>query len=137
MGGGLGVRASPPVSRLFGRCSSGRQRQRRQRPPIGSRKRVASADDSAPADVQRLEVVRHPQRAPNALKGQSLKSVNTWMVVNILATYWVAGKDGNAAAAKELGIPAHFEGPSQGQLSTQVSEYETSLAPGPTACSRR
>jgi len=66
----------------------------------------------------------------NAMKGKSLKSVNTWMVVNILATYWVAGKDGNAAAAKELGIAAHYEGPSQGQLSTQVSEYNTLAASG-------
>jgi len=66
----------------------------------------------------------------NAMKGKSLKSVNTWMVVNILATYWVAGKDGNAAAAKELGIPAHYEGPSQGQLSTQVSMYNTLGASG-------
>ncbi|HET9116541.1 MAG TPA: substrate-binding domain-containing protein, partial [Pseudonocardiaceae bacterium] len=66
----------------------------------------------------------------NAMKGKSLKDVNTWMVVNILATYWVAGKDGNAAAAKELGIAAHFEGPSQGQLSTQVSEYNTLAASG-------
>lgn len=65
-----------------------------------------------------------------AMKGKSLKGVNTWMVVNILATYWVAGKDGNAAAAKELGIPAHYEGPSQGQLSTQVSEYNTLAASG-------
>ncbi len=64
------------------------------------------------------------------MKGQSLKSVNTWMVVNILATYWVAGKDGNAAAAKELGISAHYEGPSQGQLSTQVSMYNTLAASG-------
>ena len=66
----------------------------------------------------------------NAMKGKSLKAVNTWMVVNILATYWVAGKDGNAAAAKELGISAHYEGPSQGQLSTQVSEYNTLAASG-------
>ncbi|HEX3617340.1 MAG TPA: substrate-binding domain-containing protein [Solirubrobacteraceae bacterium] len=66
----------------------------------------------------------------NAMKGKSVKSVNTWMVVNILATYWVAGKDGNAAAAKELGVAAHFEGPSQGQLSTQVSEYNTLAASG-------
>ena len=65
-----------------------------------------------------------------AMKGKSLSSVNTWMVVNILATYWVAGKDGNAAAAKELGIPAHFEGPSQGQLTTQVSMYNTLGANG-------
>ena len=26
-----------------------------------------------------------------AMKGQSVRSVNTWMVVNILAAYWVAG----------------------------------------------
>jgi ribose transport system substrate-binding protein len=68
----------------------------------------------------------------NAMKGKSLKSVNTWMVVNILATYWVAGKQGDAQAAKELGIAAHFEGPSQGQLSTQVSEYETLTSTGAT-----
>ena len=65
-----------------------------------------------------------------AMKGKSVSSVNTWMVVNILATYWVAGKQGNAAAAKELGVPAHFEGPSQGQLTTQVSMYNTLGANG-------
>ena len=65
-----------------------------------------------------------------AMKGKSLSSVNTWMVVNILATYWVAGKDGNSAAAKELGVPAHFEGPSQGQLTTQLSMYNTLGANG-------
>lgn len=68
----------------------------------------------------------------NAMKGKSLKSVNTWMVVNILATYWVAGKQGDAQAAKELGIPAHFEGPPQGQLTTQVSEYSTLTSTGAT-----
>ena len=67
-----------------------------------------------------------------ALKGHSLSAVNTWMVVNILATYWVAGKQGDAQAAKELGIAAHYEGPSQGQLSTQVSEYETLASTGAT-----
>ena len=67
-----------------------------------------------------------------ALKGKSLSSVNTWMVVNILATYWVAGKQGDARAAQELGIPAHFEGPSQGQLTTQVSEFETLASTGAT-----
>jgi ribose transport system substrate-binding protein len=67
-----------------------------------------------------------------ALKGQSLKNVNTWMVVNILAAYWVAGKQGDAQAAKELGIAAHFEGPSQGQLATQVSEFNTLAATGAT-----
>ncbi len=67
-----------------------------------------------------------------ALKGKSLSSVNTWMVVNILATYWVAGKQGDAQAAKELGIAAHYEGPSQGQLSTQVSEFETLGSTGAT-----
>src|SRR6185437_16821022 len=30
-----------------------------------------------------------------ALKGKSVSGVNTWMVVNILATYWVAGKQGD------------------------------------------
>jgi ribose transport system substrate-binding protein len=65
-----------------------------------------------------------------ALKGKSLSSVDTWMVVNILATYWVAGKQGDARAAKELGIAAHFEGPSQGQLATQVSEYESLASTG-------
>jgi ribose transport system substrate-binding protein len=65
-----------------------------------------------------------------ALKGKSVKKVDTWMVVNILATYWVAGKQGDAQAAKELGIAAHFEGPSQGQLTTQVSEYETLASTG-------
>jgi ribose transport system substrate-binding protein len=68
----------------------------------------------------------------NAMKGKSLKSVNTWMVVNILATYWVAGKQGDAQAAKELGIPAHFEGPPQGQLATQVSEYSSLTSTGAT-----
>lgn len=67
-----------------------------------------------------------------ALKGKSMSGVNTWMVVNILATYWVAGQKGDAQASKELGIPAHFEGPSQGQLSTQVSEYETLGSTGAT-----
>ena len=68
----------------------------------------------------------------SALKGHSLSSVNTFMVVNILATYWVAGKQGDAQAAKELGIAAHYEGPSQGQLSTQVSEYQTLASTGAT-----
>ena len=67
-----------------------------------------------------------------ALKGKSLSSVNTWMVVNILATYWVAGKQGDARAAQELGISPHFEGPSQGQLATQVSEFETLASTGAT-----
>jgi ribose transport system substrate-binding protein len=67
-----------------------------------------------------------------ALKGKSVSSVNTWMVVNILATYWVAGKQGDAQAAKELGIAAHFEGPSQGQLATQVTEYESLASTGAT-----
>jgi ribose transport system substrate-binding protein len=66
----------------------------------------------------------------NALKGKSMSGVDVWEVVNILATYWVAGKDGNAAAAKELGIAPHFEGPSQGQLTTQVSMYETLASTG-------
>jgi ribose transport system substrate-binding protein len=65
-----------------------------------------------------------------ALKGKSLSGVDTWMVVNILATYWVAGQKGDAQAAKELGIAAHYEGPSQGQLATQVSEYETLASTG-------
>jgi ribose transport system substrate-binding protein len=65
-----------------------------------------------------------------ALKGKSVSSVNTWMVVNILATYWVAGKQGDAQAAKELGIAAHYEGPSQGQLATQVSEYNALASSG-------
>jgi ribose transport system substrate-binding protein len=67
-----------------------------------------------------------------ALKGHSLSGVNTWMVVNILATYWVAGQKGDAQAARELGISAHYEGPSQGQLATQVSEYETLASTGAT-----
>ena len=67
-----------------------------------------------------------------AMKGKSLKSVNTWMVVNILAAYWVAGKQGDARAAKELGIAAHFEGPSQGQLATQVSMFNTLASTGAT-----
>jgi ribose transport system substrate-binding protein len=67
-----------------------------------------------------------------ALKGQDVSKVNTWMVVNILATYWVAGKQGDSQAAKELGIGAHYEGPSQGQLSTQVSEYQTLMSTGAT-----
>ncbi|HUY30024.1 MAG TPA: substrate-binding domain-containing protein [Acidimicrobiales bacterium] len=67
-----------------------------------------------------------------ALKGKNLNGVDTWMVVNILATYWVAGKQGDLKAAKELGIAPHFEGPPQGQLSTQVSEYETLSSTGAT-----
>jgi ribose transport system substrate-binding protein len=67
-----------------------------------------------------------------AMKGKSLKSVNTWMVVNILAAYWVAGKQGDARAAKELGIAAHFEGPSQGQLAKQVSMFNTLASTGAT-----
>lgn len=65
-----------------------------------------------------------------AMKGKDLSSVNTWMVVNIVTTYWVAGKDGNAAAAKELGVKANFEGPSSGQLTSQLSMYNTLLANG-------
>ncbi len=67
-----------------------------------------------------------------AMKGKSLSSVDTWMVVNILAAYWVAGKQGDARAAKELGIAAHFEGPSQGQLAKQVSMFNTLAATGAT-----
>jgi ribose transport system substrate-binding protein len=67
-----------------------------------------------------------------AMKGKSLSSVNTWMVVNILAAYWVAGKQGDARAAKELGIAAHFEGPSHGQLATQLSEFNTLASTGAT-----
>ena len=67
-----------------------------------------------------------------ALKGHSMSGVDTWMVVNILATYWVAGQKGDAQAAKELGIAAHYRGPSQGQLATQVSEYETLASTGAT-----
>ncbi len=67
-----------------------------------------------------------------ALQGKSVKGVNPWMVVNILATYWVAGKQGDAQAAKELGVPAHFEGPPQGQLATQVSEFQTLTSTGAT-----
>jgi ribose transport system substrate-binding protein len=103
---------------------------------------AASAHQSAHASASLLPTSVHPptfddsklfgirNALSGAMKGKSLKSVNTWMVVNILATYWVAGKDGNAAAAKELGIPAHYEGPSQGQLSTQVSMYNTLAASG-------
>ncbi len=67
-----------------------------------------------------------------ALKGKSLSKVDTWMVVNILAAYWVAGKDGDTKAAKELGIAPHFEGPSQGQLATQVSMFNTLASTGAT-----
>ncbi len=67
-----------------------------------------------------------------AMKGKKLSGVNTWMVVNILATYWVAGQKGDARAAAELGIPAHFEGPPQGQLATQISEYNTLMSTGAT-----
>ncbi len=66
----------------------------------------------------------------NALQGKNLSKVNTWMVVNILATYWVAGKEGDAQAAKELGIAAQYEGPPQGQLSEQVSMYQTLASTG-------
>ena len=68
----------------------------------------------------------------HALKGKNLSGVNTWEVVNILATYWVAGKEGNAAAADELGIAKHFEGPPQGQLTDQVRMYETLASTGAT-----
>lgn len=103
---------------------------------------AASAHSTARASAALLPATVHPptfndaklfgirNALSKAMKGKSLKKVDTWMVVNILATYWVAGKDGNAAAAKELGIPAHFEGPSQGQLTTQVSEYNTLAASG-------
>jgi ribose transport system substrate-binding protein len=67
-----------------------------------------------------------------AMKGKSVSAVNTWMVVNILAAYWVAGKQGDARAAKELGIAAHFEGPSQGQLAKQVSMFNTLASTGAT-----
>jgi ribose transport system substrate-binding protein len=67
-----------------------------------------------------------------AMKGQSVSGVNTWMVVNILAAYWVAGKQGDARASKELGIAAHFEGPSQGQLAKQVSMFNTLASTGAT-----
>ncbi|MGH3260769.1 MAG: substrate-binding domain-containing protein [Trebonia sp.] len=102
----------------------------------------ASAHSTARASASLLPATVHPptfndaklfgirNALSKAMKGKNVKSVNTWMVVNILATYWVAGKDGNAAAAKELGVAAHFEGPSQGQLSTQVSEYNTLAASG-------
>lgn len=65
-----------------------------------------------------------------AMEGKNLSKVDTWMVVNILATYWVAGKEGDARAAKELGIAAHYEGPPQGQLSEQVSMYQTLASTG-------
>lgn len=67
-----------------------------------------------------------------AMKGRGMSGVNTWMVVNILAAYWVAGKQGDARAAKELGIAAHFEGPSQGQLAKQVSMFNTLASTGAT-----
>jgi ribose transport system substrate-binding protein len=67
-----------------------------------------------------------------AMKGKSVSSVNTWMVVNILAAYWLAGKAGDTQAAKELGIAPHFEGPSQGQLPVQVSEFNTLTSTGAT-----
>jgi ribose transport system substrate-binding protein len=66
----------------------------------------------------------------NAMKGKDLSKVDTWEVVNILATYWVAGKEGDAQAAKELGIAAHYEGPPQGQLTKQVSMYQTLASTG-------
>lgn len=103
---------------------------------------AASAHATARASAKLLPASVHPptfndaklfgirNALSRALKGKDLKKVDTWMVVNILATYWVAGKDGNAAAAKELGIQPHFEGPSQGQLSTQVSMYNTLAASG-------
>ncbi|HUX49875.1 MAG TPA: substrate-binding domain-containing protein [Spirochaetia bacterium] len=65
-----------------------------------------------------------------AMQGKDMSKVNTWMVVNILATYWVAGKEGDAQAARELGIKAQYEGPTQGQLSTQVSMYQTLASTG-------
>ena len=105
---------------------------------------TAGAAASAGAATALLSASVHPPGFDNtkeigvrnalvaALKGKSLSSVNTWMVVNILATYWVAGKQGDARAAKELGIAAHFEGPPQGQLPTQVSEFETLASTGAT-----
>ena len=73
-----------------------------------------------------------------AMKGKSLSSVNTWMVVNILATYWVAGKDGNAAAAKELGVAGAFRGPVTGPADHAVVDVQHAWPPMvPTACSPR
>jgi ribose transport system substrate-binding protein len=105
---------------------------------------TAGAASARTASVSLLAASVHPPGFNNtkeiglrnalvaALKGKSLSAVNTWMVVNILAAYWVAGKQGDARAAKELGIAAHFEGPSQGQLPTQVSEFETLASTGAT-----
>ena len=47
----------------------------------------------------------------NALRRKDLSGVNIEMVVNILATYWLAGRAGMAEAAKELNVEANFEGP--------------------------
>jgi ribose transport system substrate-binding protein len=93
-------------------------------PPLSSSVHPPTFNDSA------LFGLRNALLA--ALKGHSMSGVDTWMVVNILATYWVAGQKGDARAAKELGIAAHYEGPSQGQLATQVSEYETLASTGAT-----
>ena len=105
---------------------------------------TAGAASARTASVSLLAASVHPPGFNNtkeiglrnalvaALRGKSLSAVNTWMVVNILAAYWVAGKQGDARAAKELGIAAHFEGPSQGQLPTQVSEFETLASTGAT-----
>jgi ribose transport system substrate-binding protein len=110
-------------------------------------KSATAADASAPATTAAAKLIGaglHPPGFNNAkeiglrnaltkaMKGKNVKKVDTWMVVNILAAYWVAGKQGDSQASKELGIAAHFEGPSQGQLPTQVSEFNTLASTGAT-----
>jgi len=103
---------------------------------------AASTTMSASSATQLLASTVHPptfddsklfglrDALSKAMQGKDMSKVNTWMVVNILATYWVAGKQGDAQAAKELGIKAQYEGPTQGQLSTQVSMYQTLASTG-------
>lgn len=108
----------------------------------GQKQSNAAASSSTSGTVQLLASSVHPPTFHDsklfglrnalykAMKGKSLSKVDTWMVVNILATYWVAGKQGDARAAKELGIKAHYEGPPHGQLSKQVSMYQTLASTG-------
>ena len=68
-----------------------------------------------------------------AMAGKSLSSVDTWEVVNILADRfgWPARR-ATQPRSKEKGVAAHSEGPPQGQITTQVSMYETLAATGAT-----
>jgi len=68
----------------------------------------------------------------NALRGRNVSAVNIEMVVNILATYWLAGKAGMTEAANELGVEANFEGPVVSSATTQISLLQNLLATGVT-----